>query len=359
MSLVFVPSVLLVVAAVVCGIVWWRRRNHGELLWLAASLCLAALSVSPSSVSRAWDVAGWESLWALGAVVAVAQALAQRFGRRVQLLACVVGAVLVLAGLLGAAVSGGVLQVLGLTVVLGHGLPGAWRVPIRHRGDTALLGVWLLGLLGVLAHPWVGHWGLADVFGWGVGVLELLVGAGLLTATMLACVWADTRHRSAGGDRCSATGLDDRHAFEAVCGPRPFERQIRVLALCDVEHLPVQRGPRAQVQRRFARILRANVREGDHVAHLGEETFALALRQIDMANAQTLAQRIALQVQEQLRDGPAAGAQKPVSVSFGLAMVREADTLAIAMHRADVLLYQAKEAGTGQVGVDEVATEVA
>lgn len=29
------------------------------------------------------------------------------------------------------------------------------------------------------------------------------------------------------------------------------------------------------------------------------------------------------------------------------------------MHRADVLLYQAKEGGTGQVGVDEVATEAA
>lgn len=96
-------------------------------------------------------------------------------------------------------VSGGELQALGLTVVLGHGLPGAWRAPIRHRGDTALLGVWLLGLLGVLAQPWVGRWGLAYVPGWGVGVLELLIGAGLLTATMLACVWADTRHRSGGG----------------------------------------------------------------------------------------------------------------------------------------------------------------
>ena len=132
-----------------------------------------------------------------------------------------------------------------------------------------------------------------------------------------------------------------------------------MLALCDVEHLPVQRGPRAQVQRRFAQILRANVREGDHVAHLGEEAFALALRQIDMANAQALVQRIALQVQEQLWEGAEAGAPEPVSASFGLAMVREADTLAIAMHRADVLLYQAKEGGTGQVGVDEVATEAA
>ena len=365
MSLVFVPSGLLVVAALVCATVWWRRRNHGELLWLAASLCLAAMSMLPSSVLGAWDVAGWASLWALGAVVAAAQALAQRFGRQVQWLGCVAGAALVLAGLLGSAalpgVSGGELRALGLTVVLGHGLPGAWRAPIRHRGDTALLGVWLLGLLGVLAQPWVGRWGLAYVPGWGVGVLELLIGAGLLTATMLACVWADTRHRSGGADRRSAsdTGLADRHAFEAACGLRPFERQIRVLALCDVEHLPVQRGPRAQVQRRFAQILRANVREGDHVAHLGEEAFALALRQIDMANAQALVQRIALQVQEQLWEGAEAGAPEPVSASFGLAMVREADTLAIAMHRADVLLYQAKEGGTGQVGVDEVATEAA
>lgn len=361
MSLVFVPPVLLVAAALVCVAAWCQRRHHGALLWLAASLTLAAVSLLPSSVLGRWDVAWWESLWAWCAVVVAAQALAQRFGRRVPTLGCVVGALLVLADQVGGAslpgAAGGQLRALGLAVVLGHGLWDAWRAPVRHRGDTALLGVWLLSVGGVLAQPWVGHWKLAYVPGWGAGVLELLVGAGLLTATLLACFWADTRHRSGGGERRSAsdTGLADRHAFEAACGLRPFERQIRVLALCDMEHLPVQRGPRAQVQRRFAQILRTNVREGDCVAHLGEEAFALALRQIDMANARALVQRIAQQVQEQLQDSPAPEA--PVSASFGLAMVREADTLAIAMHRADVLLYQAKEGGTGQVGVDEVATE--
>ena len=44
-----------------------------------------------------------------------------------------------------------------------------------------------------------------------------------------------------------------------------------------------------------------------------------------------------------------------MTISVGLTVIRDTDSLDMAMHRADVLLYQSKEGGRNHIWVDDVA----
>lgn len=337
--------------------VWRQHRKHRYLLGLAAAwLCTglahtSALWPQTSSAAVQWPVA--VAAW-LGAV-ALAQAMAMRFGCSVQRL--VLGGITVLM-VVGwtqlSALHHSKVLIVGLALILAHGLPSMWRMASRHRTERILQISYSAVCVLLLLSPWLGD----SAQGWWLGrTLVLPLCAAVLTAAMVGCVWAESPSPLLGArDRDGVTGLLSRQSFEKACSARPAEQHIRFLVLCDIDH--VQRvshqfGTAAadELLRDFARLLQTSVRTGDLVARLGGDEFAMALRHIDRANAQALVQRIIHAMAQQHGASPLAIG--PLTASFGLAMVREGESLEGVLHRAAVLLCQAKDAGCNGVVVED------
>ena len=354
---------ILLALSVLCVTVWMRWRKHSYLSWWAAALLLLGAGVCAQAYasSSTWQ---WVAACLFGsAAVAAAQTLLLRFGR-VRPWQWVAGsAVLVAVGSgvacwlpVGEATWRWVV-VLGCGAVLAVILPSLWRSPVRHSAERVLRAAYtaLVGLVCLL--PLVpAIWGA----GWAWWMLLI---ASVLTAAVLACLYKDRADSGRPLQRGTAdTGwVLDRKGLERASGKHPFVQGINVLVVCEVDlrspHAPYGSTAHKALLRRVGGLLQGSVREGDLVADLGEGAFVLALRNIDMPNAQALVQRI--QVGMQQRWAKPSGMVPMAVASFGLAMVREVDTLPIALHRAEVLMFQAKERTSDGIGIDEVATEAA
>ncbi|WP_341503505.1 GGDEF domain-containing protein [Gallaecimonas sp. GXIMD4217] len=147
------------------------------------------------------------------------------------------------------------------------------------------------------------------------------------------------------------TGLGNRSAFEedrarlrALC-----ERTCGAisLALVDLDNFkPVndrhghQQGDR--VLAALAQTLKAASRGSDAVYRIGGDEFALLLPQTNLAGAEIFGQRLLRQVADEptLR-------RFGVGISLGLAQCNEKESDGDWHHRADVALYEAKDAGRG------------
>jgi diguanylate cyclase (GGDEF)-like protein len=365
----FAASILLALMAAISGIVWHYHRKHLNLLCLAGGLLLAGCA---QAVYALWGAqAGWGEHVHMGllsgaAAVAVAQSVAMRFGRRVQVIWVAAGAGVMAVGawyfmLISPSAHGHwVVTALGLALILGHVLPVTWSLASRHRMERMLLLVYTAISALVLCSPWLNAEAISSqVAAWMWSLLIPLSG-GLLVAAMVGCTLTDGLPVVCTGlDRDALTGLLSRRAFDAVCGSHPATQQISVLVLCDLDNfqrINNQFGTTVgnEVLRSFAQLLQSSVREGDHVARIGGEEFGMALRDIDMDNAQALIQRITHSMRQQSWGGTVANGEQ-LTASFGLAMVRENDSLQQGLHRADVLLCQAKDAGSNRVGVEAVA----
>jgi len=367
MNFALAAPVWLALLAVASVAVWSCHRKHLNLLWFAAALLLAACAYCVS-VTGYWGeanpVADAVSIGLLSgaAAVALSQSVAMRFGRRVHVLWSTVGAGLMATGIWWLTEGRSTQQAswlvaLGLTVLLGHVLPVIWRLASRHHVERLLLAVYTAICAVVLLSPgWVQE---VSASGWGMGMLVALAG-GALAAAMVGCTLTDgiLPGLCTQRGRDALTGLLSRRAFEFACGSHPAAQQISVMVLCDLDNfqrINNQFGPTVgnDVLRSFAQLLQASVREGDHVARMGGEEFGLALRDIDLDNARVLVQRITHAMRQQ--HWASRAAIGPLTASFGVAMVRENDLLPLVLHRADVLLCQAKDAGCNRVEVDETA----
>lgn len=339
--------------------VWSQHRQHVYLLGLAAAWFCAglahgsALLTQLSSAGARWSVA----IAAWLCAVLLAQAMAMRFGRGIQsaVVGCITALILLGGALTDAAVPHPQWLAVGLALILAHILPMLWRLTARHSMERVLLAGYS-GLCAVmLLVPVLASGGAV---GWAERSLLLPVAAGVLTVAMAGCVWAESpAHWYAQRDRDGLTGLFSRLSFEQACSTRPAEQQISFVVLCDIDHFPHLRhrlGAAAadEVLRQFAQLLKSSVRTGDLVARMGGEEFAMALRHIDQSNAQVLVQRIMGTLARQTWAGTESIG--PLTASFGLAMVRENESLEMALHRADVLLCQAKDAGGNRVAVEEL-----
>jgi diguanylate cyclase (GGDEF)-like protein len=89
-----------------------------------------------------------------------------------------------------------------------------------------------------------------------------------------------------------------------------------------------------------ARTIARGLREGDFVARLGGDEFAALLPHTNMAEAESLAERLRANVQD-------AGSDASVTSSIGVAMLE--DDVRRALLRADVALYEAKSSGRNTV----------
>src|SRR5690606_20648682 len=90
----------------------------------------------------------------------------------------------------------------------------------------------------------------------------------------------------------------------------------------------------------LARLVRNSSRTADRLFRLGGEEFVLLLANVDVAGLETAAQHIVASVGAKLRSH-----DQQVTVSIGGALLEPGDDSITWMHRADVCLYRAKDAG--------------
>jgi diguanylate cyclase (GGDEF)-like protein len=143
------------------------------------------------------------------------------------------------------------------------------------------------------------------------------------------------------------SGLPNRRAFE--------DRATRLSGFADAKPLAVlmidldgfkpvndSEGHEAgdRVLAVIARVIAGALREGDFVARFGGDEFAALLPRTDLSEAEALAERLRTRVQE-------AGSDASVTASLGVAMLE--DDVRRALLRADMALYEAKNAGRNMV----------
>lgn len=107
-----------------------------------------------------------------------------------------------------------------------------------------------------------------------------------------------------------------------------------------------------EVLRRFADVLRENVRDFDVPVRFGGEEFAVLLPETGMEGGRQLALRLATALSE-LRMPEIGGDRGPVTASFGVAAFPEAGSAEELLSAADRALYQAKAEGKNRVAAAE------
>jgi diguanylate cyclase len=107
-----------------------------------------------------------------------------------------------------------------------------------------------------------------------------------------------------------------------------------------------------------ANVIVANVRGQDLVARYGGEEFAVLLPETDLAGGAAVANNVrkALAAQQLVNKRSNAKLGR-VTLSAGVARLKDGESPAEAVRRADRALYAAKNAGRNRVAVETEATE--
>jgi len=158
------------------------------------------------------------------------------------------------------------------------------------------------------------------------------------------------------------THLRNRRSFyeqgtQQVASARRYRSELSVLLL-DIDHFKRvndRHGHQAgdEVLVRIAALLSVVVRDGDVVARVGGEEFAVLLPETNRLGAAVLAERIRAQIaKEEIHTG---GARIPVTTSVGVATfgTDHADTFDEFLAVADKRLYLAKNAGRNRICVND------
>lgn len=155
------------------------------------------------------------------------------------------------------------------------------------------------------------------------------------------------------------TGVANRKAFdaalaEAIEDARRSERDLALL-MCDIDHFKRfndtwghQTGD--QVLRLVANCMSENVKGRDTVARFGGEEFAVILRAASLENATLLADQIRAFVRgKKLIKKSTGDILGTITISIGVSRLRDRDTPASLIQRADACLYRAKSGGRNRV----------
>lgn len=371
--------VLLCCMGVICVGVWHTARQHHYLLWQAANVLLVAITVLTQTLQRSerpYISALWLALMYLASSVCLAQSLAQRLGVRLPWRRT---AAVVLASLFGMwyfvhiqpniALRISIIS-LGMGLVMCLALPRLHQAPKRHALDhTLLVFMWLCAIdalmrpLLLLITPPLPHspppqhsavWWHA-IFTW----LLLYVP---YTFCLVASAWLDTlltlRQER---DHDALTGLLNRRAFEEQCGAIPYAQGFRTMVACDLDHFKRINDSHGHlvgddVLRNFVHVLHRHLRASDVVARTGGEEFTIAFRDVDMAQAVGIVQRIAAALPHtpwtQRTHAPLR-----VTCSFGVVEIAPREALEQTMERADLQLYHAKNTGRNRIATVTPAHE--
>ncbi|MGH6745404.1 diguanylate cyclase [Novosphingobium sp.] len=160
------------------------------------------------------------------------------------------------------------------------------------------------------------------------------------------------------------TGACNRRAFDeallAVLGqslaePAADEAPTGCLALFDLDHFKRINDRHGHatgddVLVRFVSILRGAVREGDLVARLGGEEFAVLLAGLGVDQAHLVCERIRMRFEETTIRDPLGNAVE-ATVSVGIALIVRGEESRTIMTQADDALYRAKQGGRNRTGL--------
>ncbi|MHB8453135.1 MAG: GGDEF domain-containing response regulator [Acidiferrobacterales bacterium] len=158
------------------------------------------------------------------------------------------------------------------------------------------------------------------------------------------------------------TRLHNRRVFyeqgtRYLAGAKRHQNVLSVLVL-DIDHFKLvndQHGHRAgdEVLVRVAAVLSGIVRNGDIVARVGGEEFAILLPETNRLGAAVLAERIRAYLEQEQID--VAGKRVPVTASIGVATfeAEQVDSFDELLSIADKRLYLAKNAGRNRICVND------
>ncbi len=104
------------------------------------------------------------------------------------------------------------------------------------------------------------------------------------------------------------------------------------------------------VLQELARVLKSQLRARDIIARYGGEEFAIILPGVTFSQALRVAERLRRSIEKHLFKYK--GVQIPVTISLGLAMMRDGLDETAIVERADKALYLAKRSGKNQVKTD-------
>ena len=135
----------------------------------------------------------------------------------------------------------------------------------------------------------------------------------------------------------------------------PDVRPPTAIAMIDADHFKSVNDTHGhlagdEVLRGIATAMMAHVRAGDIVSRFGGEEFAILLRDSDLEEAVAVCQRLKDHIEAtpiQTAGGPVA-----ITVSIGVAAVRQGERIENALNRADMAVYRAKSDGRNRVSVD-------
>jgi diguanylate cyclase (GGDEF)-like protein len=239
---------------------------------------------------------------------------------------------------------------------------------VRPR-QSLLLGLWAIGLMGA-AQVWLGLWA-TPVVDPVVLVSHAVVGGVTLWALALVAMWvAELREKIAaqaqrlqdtlGQVQALATtdmltGLLNRRQIEQVMSDE-MARAARTgsplsVAVLDLDHFKRINdlyGHRMgdEVLRRFASLIKAELRALDHSGRWGGEEFLVLMPHVSADQALVALERI----RHKLSELPMSEHESlRVTLSAGLAVWQVGESLELVIDRADAALYEAKHAGRNRV----------
>ncbi len=190
---------------------------------------------------------------------------------------------------------------------------------------------------------------------------NLAVGGGVTLIVLLISAFSVRRfqtrlERMATIDKLS--GLHNRQSFETLYkqATAQAERHQQPLSLLmfDIDrfkHINDQHGHLAgdHVIEQIASLAQARRRGTDVVARWGGDEFVMLLSDCPIADAKRLAEALCRDSRESIE---VPGCSRAVTLSIGVVVYHQGDTLDELLARADLLLYQAKAAGRNQVACD-------
>jgi len=155
------------------------------------------------------------------------------------------------------------------------------------------------------------------------------------------------------------TLIGNRHYFDETLsrhiGAARDTREPLSLLFCDIDHFKDfndrfghQVGD--QVLRLVASLIKSTVRDGDVVGRYGGEEFGIILPATPLATAKMAAERIRSAVMaKEVRKRGSEESFGRITISIGVAQLRDGETAPALMQRADGCLYVAKRSGRNRV----------
>jgi diguanylate cyclase len=152
------------------------------------------------------------------------------------------------------------------------------------------------------------------------------------------------------------TGLKNRRGFEQASQELSRQMTGTSLLVLDIDHFKEVNDTHGhvlgdKVLRAIAHVLSSNVKGRDVAARIGGDEFAVLLPGTGQEGAGALAGQICAAVAQGRIRRADGGTMGQVTLSIGIAVAEEGESLERLMERADTALYRAKRAGRNRVEV--------